>query len=82
MQYRIGAPPQPSKWPAKLARFFITVYFLGPWWLPRQYRESICLLAVSSGFWYSPGHAPLGDALRIAPADRLGHQNDRQTKDI
>jgi hypothetical protein len=31
-------------------------------------------MVASSGFQSSPGHAALGDALRIAPADRHGHQ--------
>jgi hypothetical protein len=33
-------------------------------------------MAASSGLRYSPGHAALGDGLRIAPAHRHGHQND------
>jgi hypothetical protein len=31
-------------------------------------------MAASSGFQGSPGHAALGDALRITPVDRHGHQ--------
>jgi hypothetical protein len=34
-----------------------------------------CKMATSSGFWSSPGHAALGDALCIASTDRHGHQN-------
>jgi hypothetical protein len=30
-------------------------------------------MAASSGFWWSPGHAALGDELRIALAHRHGH---------
>ncbi len=34
-----------------------------------------CRCPVSSGFWSSPGHVALGNALHIAPADRHGQQN-------
>jgi hypothetical protein len=33
-------------------------------------------MVASGGFWSSPGHAALGDALSIAPADHHGHRNE------
>jgi hypothetical protein len=33
------------------------------------------LMVASSGFSYSPGHSPSGDAPRIAPAHHHGYQN-------
>ncbi len=46
-----------------------------PWWLLGQYGASSCLMVVSSCFQGSPGHAALGPAICIAPANRRGHQN-------
>jgi hypothetical protein len=43
-----------------------------PWWPLGQYGASSRLMAASSGFWSSPGHAALGNALCVAPADRHG----------
>jgi hypothetical protein len=70
------------KMASKVGPFSLLFCLLLPWWLPEQYGESSCPMAASSGFRYSPGHAPSGDVLRITPADRHGHQNGWQTKDI
>ncbi len=54
--------------------------------LPRRtlgrYGESSCPMPASSGFWSSPGHAALGDAICIAPAHCCGHRNGRRTRFI
>jgi hypothetical protein len=39
-------------------------------------------MAASSGFQSSPGHAALGNALPIAPADRHDHQIGQQRKNM
>ncbi len=53
-----------------------------PWWPLGQYGASSCLIPASSGFQSSPGHAALGNAICIAPAHRLGHQNSWRTRCI
>ncbi len=63
----------PSKWPAKWVHFALMFCWLSPWWLQGQYGASSCLMAASSGFWWSPGHAESGNALRIAPMRPRGH---------
>ncbi len=77
-----GAPPRPSKWPAKLVIFLLSFCLLLPWQLLGQYGASSHLMAVYSGFWGSPGHAPSGNALYIAPAHRHGHWNGQQRRCI
>jgi hypothetical protein len=49
--------------------------WLFPWRPPGWYGASSRPMAAFSGFWWSPGHAALGDALRIVSAHRHGHQN-------
>jgi hypothetical protein len=39
-----------------------------PWWTLGQYGASSCPMPASSGFWSSPGHGALSDAICIAPA--------------
>jgi hypothetical protein len=39
-------------------------------------------VAATSGFQSSHGHAALGDVLCIAPADRHGHQNGQQWRNM
>ncbi len=64
-------------------KFLSLFSLLLPWRPLGQYGASSCLMAASSSFQYSPGHAALGNALcSIAPADHHGHQNSRQTKYI
>ncbi len=46
-----------------------------PWWPLGQYRASSCPMLVSSGFWSSPGHAKLGNAICIASAHPQGLRN-------
>jgi hypothetical protein len=53
-----------------------------PWRLLGQYGASSCLMAASSGSRSSPGHAALGDALSITPADHHGHQNGQQWRNM
>jgi hypothetical protein len=50
-------------------------HLLLPWRPLGQYGASSHLMAASSGFWYSPAHATLGNPLRIAPAHRYGYLN-------
>jgi hypothetical protein len=45
------------------------------WRPPGRYGANSCPMAVFSDFWWSPGHAALGVALRIASAHRHGHRN-------
>jgi hypothetical protein len=67
VQYLTVAPPGPSKWPAKWVHLFVVVLF--------AVAASSCPMAMSRGFWNSPGHDPLGDILCIAPAHPQGLQN-------
>jgi hypothetical protein len=53
-----------------------------PWQLLGRYGASSSLMAASSGFRSSPGHTALGDALCIALADRHGHQNGQQWRNM
>jgi hypothetical protein len=62
--------------------FLLPFRLLLPWQLLGQYGASSCPMAVSSGFRSSPGHAELGNALPIAPADRHGHQNGQQRRNM
>jgi hypothetical protein len=59
----------------------LLICLLLPWRLLGQYRASSCPMA-SSGFRSSPGHAALGDALCIPPADCHGHQNGQQWRNM
>jgi hypothetical protein len=59
-------------------KYLSSFCLLLPWRPMGQYGASSCLMAASSGFWSSPGHAALGNALGVAPADRHGHQNGKQ----
>jgi hypothetical protein len=53
--------------------FLLLLFCLLLLWRPLgQYGASSCPTAASSGFQSSPGHAALGDVLRIAPADHHG----------
>jgi hypothetical protein len=49
---------------------------------PRQYGASSCPMPVSSGFWSSPGHVALGNALCIATADWHGHQKGQRRRNM
>jgi hypothetical protein len=60
---------------SKGGTFCISFCWLLPWCPPGQYGASSCLMAASSGFWWSSGYATLGDALRIALAHHHGHHN-------
>jgi hypothetical protein len=62
--------------------FLSSFCLLLPWRPQGGYGGSSCLMAGSSGFWSIPGHAALGDALCIAPADRHGHQNGQQPRNM
>ncbi len=63
----------------KVGPFFLSsCCLLLPWQPLGWYGASSRLMAASSGFWGSPGHAALGDAVCITPAHRHGHQNGQQ----
>jgi hypothetical protein len=47
-----------------------------------RYGASSRLMAASSGFRSSPGHAALGNAICIAPVHHCGHQNGRRMRFI
>ena len=67
-----------SERPAKVVCFIIVVCLfvcLLPCWLPGQYGASSCPMGASRGFWYSPGHAALGDTCGVAPTPPHGHRN-------
>jgi hypothetical protein len=81
-QYRTGAPPRSSKWPAKLVHFLSLFHLLLPWQPLGQYRVSSHPMAASNGFRSSPGHAALGNAICIALVHRHGHQNGQQWRNI
>ncbi len=49
-----------------------------PWRPPRQYSTGTCPIAASSGFYWSPGCALLGNVPRIVPLHPHGHQNHQQ----
>ena len=51
------------KWSAKWTHFAPSFCLLSPWRPPGRYGVSSCPMAASSGFWWSPGHAALGDDL-------------------
>ncbi len=80
--YCTGALPRPSKWPSKLAHFLSSCCLLLPWQPLGQYGVISHPMAASSGFPNSPGHAPLGNAICIAPVHRHGHQNGQQLRNI
>jgi hypothetical protein len=66
---------------SKVGVFFILLFVcLLPWRLLEQYGTSSCPMAASRGFWYSPGHAVLGNALCIAPTHRHGYRNGQQRR--
>jgi hypothetical protein len=74
----------PSQQNGQQSRCICSLLFvcLLPWWLLGQYRMSSCLMAVSSGFLASPGHAALCNAIFIAPMHCHGHQNGQQQRNI
>jgi hypothetical protein len=47
-----------------------------------RYGASISPMATFSGFWYNPGHDPLGNLLCIAPAHLQGLPNGLQWRNI
>ena len=53
-----------------------------PWRTLGRYGASSRPMPASGGFWSSPGHAALGDAVWIAPAHCRGHRNGRRTRCI
>jgi hypothetical protein len=62
--------------------FFVKFCLLLPFWPLGQYGVNSPPMAVSSGFRSSPGHAALGDAVRIAPADCHGHQKGQRLRNM
>jgi hypothetical protein len=62
--------------------FFSLCCLLLPWQPLGQYGVSSCLMAASSGFLSSPGHAALNNSVCIAMAHRYGHQNGQQWRNI
>ncbi len=70
-QYCTGAPPQPSKWPAKLVHFSLLFYLLSSQRSPGQYGESRCLDMLH---WVMHTAKPL-----VHPQ---GHQNGPQQRYI
>jgi hypothetical protein len=61
--------------------FFLPPFCLMLHWQPLgQYGATSPPMAASSGFWSSPGHVPLGNAICIAPAYCRGHQNGQQRR--
>ncbi len=62
--------------------YLLLFYLLLTWRPLGQYGASSPLMAASSGFQSSPGHAASGDAICIAPAHCHGHQNGQQRKCI
>jgi len=81
-RYSTGAPRWLSKWPAKWTHFASLFCLLLLWRPPRQYGASSCLMAASSGFRCSPGHAALGYAACIASTPHHGHRNGPQRRGI
>jgi hypothetical protein len=66
-----------------LGKFFLSSFcLLLPWRPLGRYGASSCPMAASSGFWSSPGHTALGDAIYITLAHRCGHQNGRRMRCI
>jgi hypothetical protein len=53
---------------------------LSPWRPPGRYWASSHLMAASSGFRNSPGHAASGDATIIASTPPHGHRNCLQQR--
>jgi hypothetical protein len=72
--HRHGHQNGQKSWPNFSSLFCL----LSPWQLPGQYGASSCLMAASSDFRSSPGHAALGDAHCIAPEHPQGLQNGLQ----
>ena len=70
-----SASQWPSKWPAKWVLIVAPV-------AAGRYGASSRPMAAFSGFWWSPGFAALGNALRIASAHRHGYQNGPQWRYI
>jgi hypothetical protein len=60
--------------------FLSSFHLLLPWQPLGGYGASSPPMAASSGFQSSPGHAALGNALRIAPVDHHSHQNGQQRR--
>ena len=81
-RYSTAASRWPSKRPAKWVHVAFSLCWLSNRWPPGRYGASSHLMAASSGFWWSPGHAALRDELRIALAHRHGHQNDSRRRYI
>jgi hypothetical protein len=67
-----------QRWSIFLSLFCLLL----PWQLLGQYNASSFPMVVSSGFWGSPGHAALGDAVCIVFVHRHGHQNSQQRRCI
>jgi len=76
------AQPRPSKWSAKWTHFASLFCLLLPLGLPGRYGARSRPIVVSSGFWYSPGHAAVGDAICIALLHRHGYWNGQQRRYI
>ena len=55
--------------------YCLSLCWLSPWWPPGQYGAISCPMAATSDFWWSPGHAALGDVPCIASVQRHGHWN-------
>ncbi len=71
-------------WNGHLCRCICWLLFvcLLPWWPPGQYVASSHPMAATSGFWSSPEHAALGDAVCITLAHCHGHRNGRRMRCI
>jgi hypothetical protein len=71
------------KMASKVGPFLLLLFhLLLPWRPLGQYGASSHPMVASSGFWSSPGHAALGNAICIALAHCHGHQNGKQWRCI
>jgi hypothetical protein len=62
--------------------FCIIVFLLCPWRPSGQYRANSCLMAASSGFRRSPGHAASGDTTCFASTPPHDYRNGLQRRNI
>ncbi len=68
--------------PAKKVHFASLFCWLSSWRLQGQYGASSCLMAASSGFRCSPGHAASGNATCFVLTPPLDRQNGLQQRHI
>ncbi len=81
-RYRTAALGWPSNHQLCWCICWLLFICLLPWWMLGRYGASSRPMPASSGFWSSPGHAALGDAVWIAPVHCRGHRNGRRTRCI